>query len=71
MQTQVSSDSDFVFVLNIPENTEEVSTETIDEMTDLKNALQSVSTENAMEMLQYLTPMEEKILLQLYATERK
>lgn len=60
-----------MFVLNIPENTEEVSTETIDEMTDLKNALQSVSTENAMEMLQYLTPMEEKILLQLYATERK
>jgi len=45
------SDPDFLFVLNTTENTEEVSRETIDLMTDLKNALQSVSTDNAMKML--------------------
>lgn len=48
-----------------------VSMSVIDEMKDLKDALKSVSAENAKDMLKQLTAEEKDCLLRLYVYENK
>lgn len=48
-----------------------VSMSIIDEMKDLKDALKSVSAENAKDMLKHLTAEEKDCLLRLYVYENK
>lgn len=48
-----------------------ISMEMIDKMKDLKDALKSVSAENAKDMLKNLTSEEKDCLLRLYVYENK